>query len=290
MNWDDTRVFLAVQRERTLRRAAKVVGLDQATVGRRIAALEHALGATLFFRASDGYALTSAGESVLRAAEKMEQSAHELVRQAHGVDKRLAGEVRVTTTDTLAIAFVIPAIARLHAEHPDVRVQLSTSTQMLNLTRREADIAIRTQKPERSDLVARRLARWPVGLYATQTYLRCRGEPERGTAFMGHDLVLYQPFLSSNKAATLVGEPIHAGRIVAGVHSSLMLRAMIHANIGMGEVPVHMGERDGLVRVWPELSRASAYEVWLVTHQDLRHTARVRAMIDAIVASFEADD
>lgn len=289
MNWDDARVFLAVQRARTLRKAAKIVGLDQATVGRRIAALEHALGATLFLRASDGYALTSAGESVLKAAEKMEQSAHELVRQAQGVDNRLAGEVRVTTTDSLALAFVIPAIADLHVEHPDVRVQLSTSTQMLNLARRESDIAIRTQKPESPDLVARRLARWRVGLYATEDYLRRHGEPERGTGLSGHDLVLYQPFLSGNSPPTLVGEPIHAGRIVATVHSSLMLRAMIRADIGIGEVPVHMGERDGLVRIWPELSRGAAYEVWLVTHQDLRHTARVRAMIDAIAARFEAE-
>lgn len=289
MNWDDTRIFLAVQRERTLRRAARVVGVDQATVGRRIAALEHALGATLFLRASDGYALTPAGESVLRSAEKMEQFAHDLVRRAQGVDTRLAGEVRVTTTDTLALAFVIPAIARLHAEHPNVKVQLSTSTQMLNLARREADIAIRTQKPENPDLVARRLTRWPVGLYASEGYLKRHGEPDRGSGFAGHDLVIYQPFLSGNRAATLVGEPIHAGRIVAGVHSSLMLRAMVRADIGIGEVPVHMGEQDGLVRIWPELSRASAYEVWLVTHQDLRHTARVRAMIDAIVARFEAD-
>jgi DNA-binding transcriptional LysR family regulator len=83
MDWDDTRVFLAVQRERTLRRAAKVVNLDQATVGRRLAALEHALGATLFLRTSDGYVLTPAGENALKSAEKMEQSANELVRQAH---------------------------------------------------------------------------------------------------------------------------------------------------------------------------------------------------------------
>jgi DNA-binding transcriptional LysR family regulator len=290
MNWDDTRIFLAVQRERTLRRAAKVVGLDQATVGRRIAALERALGATLFLRGSDGYALTPAGESVLKAAEKMEQFAHDLVRQAQGVDTRLAGEVRVTTTDTLALEFLIPAIAALHAEHPDVKVQLSTSTQMLNLARREADIAVRTQKPENPDLVARRLARWPVGLYASPRYLKRYGHPEPGTGFAGHDLVIYQPFLSGNRAATLVGEPVHAGRIVAGVHSSLMLRAMIRADIGMGEVPVHMGERDGLVRIWPELSRAAAYEVWLVMHQDLRHTARVRAMIDAIVTAFGNGD
>ena len=165
MNWDDTRIFLALQREGTLRSAARVAGVDQATVGRRVAALERALGATLFLRTSEGYVLTPAGENALQSAEKMEKFADDLVRQAQGTDTRLAGEVKVTTTDTLALEFVIPSIARLHAEHPDVHVILNTSTQLLNLARREADIAIRNQKPENPDLVARRLARWPVGRY-----------------------------------------------------------------------------------------------------------------------------
>ena len=100
MNWDDARVFLAVEREKTLRGAARMLNLDQATVGRRIAALEHALRATLFLRTSEGYALTAAGEAALRSAEKMEQSAHELVRRTQGTDTRLAGDVRVTSTDS----------------------------------------------------------------------------------------------------------------------------------------------------------------------------------------------
>ena len=289
MNWDDTRVFLAVQRERPLRRAAKVVHLDQATVGRRIAALEHALGATLFLRTSEGYVLTTAGENVLRSAEKMEQSAHELARQAQGADTRLEGEVKVTTTDSLALAFLIPAIGRLHAVHPDVRVLLNTSTQMLNLARREADIAVRTMKSENPDLVARLLARWPVGLYASKAYLKRHGEPEVGTAFAGHDLVLYQPHMSGHRVPTLAGEPIHAGRIVSGVNSSLMLRSTIKGGFAIGEAPVPLAERDGLVRIWPERARAQPYDVWLVTHQDLRHTARVRAVIEAIVEGFERE-
>ncbi|CAG9167200.1 LysR family transcriptional regulator [Cupriavidus respiraculi] len=288
MNWDDTRIFLALEREGTLRRAARVVGLDQATVGRRIAAMERALGATLFLRRSDGYALTPAGENVLRSAEKMEQFANELVRQAQGVDSRLEGEVKVTTTDSLALEFVIPAIARLHAAHPDVRVMLNTSTQMLNLARREADIAIRNIKPENPDLVTRLLARWPVGLYASAGYLEAHGEPEPGAGFAGHDLAIYQPYMAGNRMPTLVGEPIHAGRIVSGVNSSLMLRAMVRAGVAIGEIPVPLAERTGLVRIWPGRERAGRYEVWLVTHQDLRHTARVRAMIDAVAQEFAA--
>ncbi|QCP54137.1 LysR family transcriptional regulator [Trinickia violacea] len=287
MNWDDTRIFLAVQRERTLRGAAKTLDLDQATVGRRIAALERVLGATLFLRASDGYVLTPAGELALKAAEKMEQFAHELVRQTQGVDTRLEGDVRVTTTDSLALEFLIPAITRLHAKHPDVRVLMNTSTQMLNLAKREADIAVRTIKPENPDLIARRLARWPTGLFASKSYLKKRGEPEPGGAFAGHDIVMYQPYMTGCRAPTLAGEPIHAGRIVSAVNSNLMLRSQIKAGLGIGEIPVLLGERDGLVRLWPDRTRSVPYEVWLVTHQDLRHTARIRAMIDQIVAVFE---
>lgn len=287
MNWDDTRIFLAVQRERTLRRAAKTLVIDQATVGRRIAALEAALGTRLFLRASDGYALTPAGEMALRAAEKMEQSAHELVRQSQGVDDRLAGEVRVTTTDSLAIDFLIPAIAQLHAQHPDVKVLLDTSTQLANLAKREADLAVRNSKPENPDLVARRLARWQNGLFASKAYIKRNGLPVAGTAFAGHDLVVYQPHLAANRAHTLVGEPLHGGRMVAGVYSSLTLRAMVKGGIGLGEMPVPLGQRDGLVRIWPDRTTSAPYDVWLVTHQDLRHTARIRALIDEIVVSFQ---
>ncbi|VWB30816.1 LysR family transcriptional regulator [Burkholderia latens] len=286
MNWDDARVFLAIHRERTLRGAARTLGIDQATVGRRLATLEHMLGATLFLRSSNGYLPTPVGELALRAAEAMEQHAHELVRLTQGVDRRLAGEVKITTTDALALEFVMPAIARLHAKHPDVSVALNTSTQILNLAKREADIAIRTVRPENPDLVARRLARWDMGLFASHDYLHRHGEPERGHAFAGHDLVVYQPYIDASRAPTIAREPIGGGRIVARTTSNLMMRAALRSGLGIGEIPVHMGERDGLARVWPERVRAAPYEVWLVTHRDLRHTARIRATIDEISASF----
>ena len=286
MNWDDARVFLAVCRESTLRGAARVLGVDQATVGRRITALEKSLSATLFLRTSEGYALTAVGEAALKAVEKMEHSALELERRIQGLDDRLTGTVRVTTTDTLAIDFLIPAIARLHQQHPDVRVQLDASTQILSLAKREADIAVRNTRPDNPDLIARRIARWPLGLFASHAYVEAHGIPEPGTAFDGHDLVVYQPYLQSGKDMTLVGEPIGRGRIVSSLSSSLLVRRSIAAGIGIGEVPIHMGELDGLVRLWPQRTNPVPYDIWLVTHADLRHTARVRVVIDEIVAGF----
>jgi DNA-binding transcriptional LysR family regulator len=286
MNWDDARVFLAVCRESTLRGAARVLGVDQATVGRRITALEKSLSATLFLRTSEGYALTAVGEAALKAVEKMEHSALELERRIQGLDDRLTGTVRVTTTDTLAIDFLIPAIARLHQRHPDVRVQLDASTQILSLAKREADIAVRNTRPDNPDLIARRIARWPLGLFASHAYVEAHGIPEPGTAFDGHDLAVYQPYLQSGKDMALVGEPIGRGRIVSSLSSSLLVRRSIAAGIGIGEVPIHMGELDGLVRLWPQRTNPVPYDIWLVTHADLRHTARVRVVIDEIVAGF----
>lgn len=286
MNWDDARVFLAVCRESTLRGAARVLGVDQATVGRRITALEKSLSATLFLRTSEGYALTAVGEAALRAVEKMEHSAFELERRIQGLDDRLTGLVRVSTTDSLAIDFLIPAIARLHQQHPDVRVQLDASTQILSLSKREADIAVRNTRPDNPDLIARRIARWPVGLFASQAYVDAHGVPLPGSAFEGHDLVVYQPYLQGNKDMTLVSEPLGRGRIVSSLSSSLLVRRSIAAGIGLGEIPVYMGERDGLIRLWPERTRPVPYDVWLVTHADLRHTARVRVVIEEIVAVF----
>jgi DNA-binding transcriptional LysR family regulator len=286
MNWDDARVFLAVCRESTLRGAARVLGLDQATVGRRVNALEKSLNATLFLRTSEGYALTAVGEAALQSVENMERSALDLERQVLGLDDRLTGTVRVTTTDSLAIDFLIPAIARLHDAHPDVRVQMDASTQLLNLAKREADIAVRNTRPDNPDLIARRIARWPVGLFASQAYIDRHGAPEPGSLFEGHDLVVYQPHLQSQKDLTLVSEPLGRGRIVAALSSSLLVRRSIAAGIGIGEVPIVSGERDGLVRLWPDRTRPLPYDVWLVTHADLRHTARVRVVIDEIVAGF----
>ncbi|MBV4481712.1 LysR family transcriptional regulator [Pseudomonas khavaziana] len=288
MNWDDARVFLAVCRATTSRGAARVLGVDEATVGRRINALEKSLGATLFLRTSDGFALTAVGEAALRSVEKMERSALDLERQIQGMDDRLTGTVRVSTTDSLAIDFLIPAIARLHDQHPDVRVQLDASTQFLSLAKRETDIAVRNARPDSPDLLARLVGRWPVGLFASQAYIDRHGAPEPGSLFDGHDLVVYQPHLQSQKDLTLACEPLGRGRIVAALSSSLLVRRSIAAGIGIGELPILTGERDGLVRLWPQRTRPLPYDVWLVTHADLRHTARVRVVIDEIVAGFAA--
>jgi len=286
MNWDDTRVLLALSRHGTLRAAARALKVDQATVGRRLAALEQALNTTLFLRTSQGYALTPSGEVALQAARGMENAALTLQRQVEGLDERLQGVVRVACTETMAMDVLIPAMARLALRHPALRVQLDASTRIVSLSRRETDVAIRNVKPDNPDLIARRLATWPVGLYASADYLERQGEPMPGSRFAGHRLVMYQPYLERAGGATLVGEHIDHGQLVATVNSSLLVRRCVALGMGLGELPVIPAEQAGLVRVWPERVADPGYDLWLVTHADLRHSARVRAVIDEVASAF----
>ncbi|WP_110992688.1 LysR family transcriptional regulator [Pseudomonas sichuanensis] len=286
MNWDDARMLLALSRERTLRRAARVLRVDQATVGRRVAALEADLGSTLFLRTPAGYQLTASGELAAELAQQMERAALELAARLQGTDNELAGEVRISTTDSLACDFVLPALAQLQQSHPQIRVILASGSALVNLSQRETDIAIRNLRPDNPDLVLRKLASWSLGLFASDSYVQRRGEPREGEGFTGHELVVYEPYWRGNPSPTLVDEPIGEARVALAVGSNLMLRRAIASGLGIGEIPIELGERDGLRRLWPARARRKPYEVWLVTHQDLRHTARVRVVIEALVRAF----
>jgi DNA-binding transcriptional LysR family regulator len=286
-NWDDLRIFLAICRAGSLSGAGRTLGIDQTTVGRRLAALEARLGATLFLRTRGGEALTDAGRQARDAGAAMERLALSFERRAEQLDERIAGEVRVTTTDALAVDFVTPAIASLREAHPDVRVILTTTRRLLDLSRREADIAIRTVRPAQGELIVRRLAQWEVGLYATRGYLDARGAPRAGDGLAGHDIALYQAGVTERQDGTLVGESIAHARVAAELDSSLMLATFVRAGLALGELPVYLARRDpALVRVWPEARRAADYEAWLVLHRDLARAARVRVVVDALAAAF----
>ncbi|SFN21780.1 LysR family transcriptional regulator [Variovorax sp. OV329] len=287
MNWDDARIFLALCRETTLRAAARSLAVDQATVGRRLNALEAALGVTLFFRSSDGYLLTPAGESAFSAARRMEQAALDLRSKVEGHDAKLGGLVRVTSTDSIAVDFLMPALALMPQSHPGIRVDLEVSTQILSLTKRQADLAFRNVQPDAPDLIIRRVVNWPVGLFASETYLRRYGEPPVNGDFAGHQLVAYKPYLEQAQFLSMADVPARQGRIALAVNSSFLVRKAVAAGIGVGEMPLWMGEREGLVRVWPQRRRATDYQVWLVMHPDLRRTARVQAVAELLSSALK---
>ncbi|PMS23630.1 LysR family transcriptional regulator [Trinickia dabaoshanensis] len=285
-NWDNARFFLAVARTGTLRGAASRLGVDQATVGRRIAALEEALSARLFLRTPTMYVLTSAGEAMIAPAEAIEQAVHQIERRIVGMDEQLSGTIRVATTDSLGKRFVVPAIAKLRAAHPGIDVVCVTSAGLANLTRREADVAIRTLRPESPDLIVRRLAQLESGVYASRAYLAARGEPREGSAFEGHDLLMYQRTLVPSMWESLCGEPIHRGCVAFQTSSTMMLFEAAIAGLGVTELPCFRADEEPeLVRVMR--GRVDRFDVWLVAHADLYKTARIQAFIDVVAHAFE---
>ncbi|MCK9685363.1 LysR family transcriptional regulator [Scleromatobacter humisilvae] len=285
MDWDNARVFLAIYRRGTLRGAAAELQIDQATAGRRLAALESALEARLFLRTPKRYLPTPAGELALHAAEQMEAGALALQRQMQGVDERPEGLVSLACTDTIATVFLMPALAALRRRHPGVVVRLIASTQLSNLTRREADLAVRSVRPEAPDLIARHLGQRAVGLYASADYLARRSLPEPGNGLAGHDIVVYDRGIRGASREQLCQEPTHAASAVLEVNSGMMLGHAVAAGLGIGELPTHLAALfPSLRRIWPD--RAEPYDMWLVLHGDLHRTARVRAVADAVVEAF----
>lgn len=285
IHWDNARFFLAVARTGTLRGAAARLSVDQATVGRRIAALEDALSARLFLRTPSLYVLTSAGEALVAPAEAMEQAAVAMERRVAGMDEALCGTLRVATTDSLGKRFVVPAVAKLRRAHPGIDIVCVTSANIANLTRREADLAIRTVRPDSPELVVRRLAQLELGIYASKAYVAARGTPREGEAFEGHDLVMYhQPVVPSMWDA-LCGEPTTRGHVAFQASSTMMLFEAVIAGLGIAELPCFRADEEPeLVRVIPR--RGEHFEVWLVAHTDLYKTARMQALIAAVAEEF----
>ena len=206
------------------------------------------------------------------------------VTQLQSADKK---KVRVTCSDSIAIDFLLPAIDRLQQRWPGIRVDLEVSAQVLNLSRRQADIAFRNVRPESPDLVVRRVVSWPVGLFASAAYLERFGTPVPDDELRGHHLVAYGPTLAQRPYPTAVEVPARQARIAMAVNSGLLVRKAVAAGIGLGEMPVHLGEREGLLRIWPQRCRANDHEVWLVMHPDLQRTARVRATAEFLVQALE---
>jgi len=272
-----------------VRAAAAELGMDQATAARRLAVLERALQARLFLRSPKGYVPTPAGEQAFRAAQQMEAGADALVRRMQGLDEQLEGSVSIACTDTVATVFLMPALRRLHERHPDIEVRVIASTRLSNLTRREADLAVRPVRPDSPDLVVRHLGRRLLGLFGSRDYFARRGRPAPEEGLAGHELVVYPRELAAYQREAICGVPVHGARIAIEANTGMMVAQAVAAGLGIAEMPTHLTPLfPTLERLWPEIEEP--YDMWLVMHGDLHRTARVRAVADVIVEAFSREE
>src|SRR3954469_8639078 len=189
MDWDDLRFFLAVAHAGSMSAAARAIGVAQPTVGRRIAALERELGARLFVPTLTGQKLSTTGQRTLAHAEDMEQSALKAERIASGRDAVLSGRVLTTASECLVESVLARRMGPFIARHPGLEIELVADPQHANLSRREADIALRPSRFEHQAIVQREVAVLAFGLYASREYLKSRGTPDFRTRCKGHAIV-----------------------------------------------------------------------------------------------------
>lgn len=282
MNWDDARIFLAVARHGQILGAARALNLNHATVGRRLTALEMALGSTLFFRRPNGTQLTSQGLKFLEFAEFME-SASLAASEAAGADSAVEGIVRIGAPDGFGTAFLAPRLVELVERHPGLRAELVPVPRAFSLSQREADIAVTLERPREGRLVARKLTDYRLGLYASQVYLESHGTPGKPADLAAHRLVGYVEDLLYTPTLDYTADYLKDWRSSIAVSSAMGQTEAVRAGAGIGILHAFMARTDpALVPVLPGHTLTRSY--WTVVHEDLRNLRRV-----AIVADFLAE-
>lgn len=283
-DWDHLRTFLAVLEHGSLSRAAAALRLTQPTVGRHIATLEAVLAAPLFTRSRHGLLPTTAALELRAPAEAMRTAAAALERVASGESTEPRGVVRVTASEVIGAEVLPPILAAFHRSHPAIAIELALTNHSEDLTRRVADIAVRMHQPTQGALVARRIGRVGIGLFAHRDYLAARGTPRRLEDIARHSLI---GFDRDETSARSVGATARAWRrkmFRFRSDSDLAQLAALRAGFGIGGCQISIARRDPLlVRVLARQMEFSL-DIWLVMHEDLRLSRRVRLVYDGLAA------
>ena len=285
-DWERHRTFLAVLREGSLSGAARRLGLAQPTVRNRVADLESELGAALFTRAPDGLVPTDAALNLRQHAEAMEMAAAAFARGAtQGTE--VAGLVRVSASDVIAVEVLPPILADLRRRHPALVVALSPSNRAEDLLRREADVAVRMVQPHQGALVAKRIGTIDLGLYVRADLLAGRDPPTTFGEVAAIGLIGVESDNDVVRAMRAAGIPLRPEDFAFRSDSDLAHMAAIRAGVGIGLCQTPLARRNAaLTRVMPEVG--FPLPTWVVMHEDLRASAPVRAVFDALVAGLRA--
>ena len=287
-DWNALKSFLAVARAGRLTAAAGRLGADHTTVGRRIDALELALGARLFWRSPNGYALTAQGERLLATAEGVESLALKARGEVGGDATGVRGAVRIGAPEGFGSYFLARHMAALGARHPDLEVQLVAMPAILSLSKREADLAVTLKCPPKGRLVARKLTDYRLRLYGTRAYLDARAPIAVQADLAGHRFIGYiEDLLYAEELDYL---EVLGAEIEVGLKSSNLI-AQLQATLtggGLCILPDFIGAAEpGLVPVLGDAVTLTR-TFWLVTHPDLASLARVQAVSSFVVEAVKA--
>lgn len=281
IGWDDLKIFLALSRKGTIRRAAASLSVSHSTVSRRLEALEKRLGVRLFDRLPGGYALNASGERIVEHATAVEREIFNLERSVLGGDMRLSGPIRLTLLPPM-VPLLMPVLADFHEAYPEIDLELLATSEVVDLARRDADVAIRfVQEPE-PWLVGRRLPQFGNAAFATEEYIRAhsfqgKNATARWIGWRGDDA---QP-------EWIAETDFPECRAFWQINDPAAQQAAAKAGLGMTLLPCWIGDRDpDLIRV-PPGRVGTLRQAWILTHPDLRTSARVRATVAFLASALE---
>jgi DNA-binding transcriptional LysR family regulator len=275
-NWDDARLFLAVARAGQLLAAARALGLNQATLSRRMTTLERSIGAQLLIRRTTGCDLTDAGREFFASLERVEA---EFLASEAGLaerDQALRGTIRIGAPDGFGIAFLAPRIGEFARRHPDLRIQLVPVPRAFSLSQREADIAVMVERPTQGRLVARKLTDYSLSLYASTDYLASHGVPEKPEDLARHRLLSYVEDLIYSPTLAYTGEFWAGWKSHIEVSSAIGQMEVALSGGGIAILHDYLAAREPTLKlVLPGLRAVRTY--WTIVHESMRDIVRIKA-------------
>ncbi len=281
-DWNQVRAFLATAEEGSFSGAARVLKSTQPTIGRQIGALEEALGVTLVERSVRGLTLTEAGRDLIDHTRTMGEAATLISMVADGKSQEVSGEVTVTGTDLLSAAILPGVLKPLRQTASGIRVRIHASSEMQNLTQREADIAIRHVRPDQPDLIARHLGDFRANLYAATDYLDRAGRPHTPRDVATLDFVGNADPERLMAPLHNMGVPVRAESFVMSSESGVVAWELVKAGYGVSMQPETLGEAEpGLEKVLSDFPSLE-FPIWLVTHRELQTSRRIRLVFDLL--------
>jgi len=274
MDWDDLKFFLAVARASSIRGAAKQLGVNHATVSRRINSLEEKLSARLFERLPSGYVLTEPGEDMYQESHHLEERINTLQRRIIGKDSTLSGTIRVTIPDVLSYNFLMQDMATFSELYPDVELQISSSYEMLDLNKREADVAIRMTNEPPEHLIGRKIATVFRSNYVSQDYFKKHSfnPPHSSANWIG--LGYSKVIVNWMKSSAYPNSPIKHE-----IDNTLQQLDACKGGMGMAILPCLLADADPMLRRIPPYDVEPALDIWILTHPDLRNTTRINTFV-----------
>ena len=290
MDWDKLRIFHAVADAGSLTHAGDVLHLSQSAVSRQIRALEDSLGTTLFHRHARGLILTEQGELLFEATAAMVRKLDTTAARIRDSEEHVFGELKVTTTTGFGTLWLVPRLAKLYAQYPDLKIDLMLEERVLDLPMREADVAIRMKEPNQQDLIRRRLLNIRMRLYATPEYLQQTGTPQRIEDLSTHRLICQNPQTPQVSSGALLARML----LTQSLNSTLMVNNYfgvlqgVLSHVGIGILPDYVtADFPDLVRVLPDIE-STEVPVFLAFPEELRTSRRVTAFRDFVVEEINA--